>query len=147
MRAVLDTNILVSATLSPLGPSARVVDAWRARLFDVVTRPDLIDEVGQVMARDSIRARHRWTQEQIEFFLAVLAEQAIVTPGDLQVKAIAEDPDDDMVLACAVEGQADYIVSGDQHLLGLGAFQRIPIVTPAQFLRILAGEASPSYSP
>lgn len=71
-------------------------------------------------------------------FVARLHRHSQVTPGRLQVRVIAEDPDDNAVLACAKEGDAAYIVTGDGHLLSLGAYEGIPIVTPVQFLRALA---------
>ena len=53
------------------------------------------------------------------------------------IKVIKDDPKDDMVLECAVEGKADFIVSGDPHLLKLKEFRSIKIVTPKQFLDLL----------
>ena len=61
-----------------------------------------------------------------------------MTPGKLQVRVIADDPDDNAVLACAKEGNAAYIVTGDRDLLSLGDYEGITIVTPVQFLRTLA---------
>ncbi len=61
-----------------------------------------------------------------------------MTSGQLSVQVIADDPDDNAVLACAIEGHAAYVVTGDGHLMSLGAYEGIPIVTPAQFLRALA---------
>lgn len=63
-----------------------------------------------------------------------------MTPGQVQVRVIADDPDDNAVLSCAKEGDAAYIVTGDGHLLSLGAYEGIRIVTPAKFLRALAEE-------
>jgi hypothetical protein len=56
------------------------------------------------------------------------------------VKAILEDPSDDIYLECALEGRADFIVSGDRHLLDLGTFRGISIVNPTAFLKIVAQE-------
>jgi len=59
-----------------------------------------------------------------------------VVPGVLHVEAVQDDPDDDAILAAAVEGEATYVVAGDQHLLRLGPFQGIPIISPEQFRRL-----------
>ena len=102
-----------------------------------------MEEIREVLCRPRIRERHQWTSEKIDRFLESLGELATITQGERgssaseEIEAIADDPDDDMYLACAVEGGADYIVSGDQHLLKLGTFEGIKIVTPAQFLEIL----------
>ncbi len=61
-----------------------------------------------------------------------------MTPGLLSVSAILDDPSDNIYLACAVEGAADFIVSGDHHLTDLKIFRRIPIVNPAIFLMLIA---------
>lgn len=63
----------------------------------------------------------------------------IITPGELEVNEIENDPDDNIYLACAAEGAADYIVSGDSHLQDLITYQGIPIVTPRRFWEILSG--------
>ena len=64
--------------------------------------------------------------------------QAEVTPGSVSCPAVTRDPKDDAVVACAVEGNADLIVSGDQDLLALGQYEGVRVVTPAQFAQILA---------
>lgn len=140
MKAVLDANLFVSAAIASQGKPAQVLDAWRANRFGLVIREDILEEVREVLCRPHIRKRHQWTQEEIDSFLAGLGELATITPGELEVNAVTDDPDDNMYLACALEGEADYIVSGDQHVLKLGAFEGVKIVTPAQFLEILEGE-------
>ena len=62
---------------------------------------------------------------------------AVLTPGRIELSVIREDPDDDRYLECAVEGQAEYIVSGDRHLLALGSYRHISIVPPRAFLAVV----------
>jgi len=69
--------------------------------------------------------------------LAKTLQVAVLTPGELAVEAVADDPADDLVLACALEGNADFIISGDKHLLNLRNYQGIKMVTPAEFLESL----------
>ena len=114
------------------------MDAWRSGLFDLLIRDDIIVEIGEVLRRPQIKKRHGWDDKQIDDFLEVLRDVAIVTPGALQVTAIVGDPDDDMYLACAIEGEADYVVSGDEHIRQLGSYRGVPIVSPTQFLGILS---------
>ncbi|PTL35659.1 hypothetical protein CLG94_07790 [Candidatus Methylomirabilis limnetica] len=66
-----------------------------------------------------------------------------MTPGVVCLTVISEDPPDDHYLECAIEGDADYIVSGDQHLLELGEYQGIRILTPRAFLNILRRQPRP----
>ena len=57
-------------------------------------------------------------------------------PGNTSVEAVAADPDDNAVVACAIEGKADCIITGDAHLLALKSFRQISIVSPATFLEL-----------
>jgi len=72
--------------------------------------------------------------------LAKTLQVAVLTPGELAVEAVADDPADDLVLACAVEGTADFIISGDHHLPDLENYQGIKIVNPPRFLDLLERE-------
>jgi hypothetical protein len=82
----------------------------------------------------------RREDQQLDDLVATYAVFATVTPGKRRVRVVQEDPSDNMVLECALEGEADFIVSGDGHLLDLGTFQGIPIVNPAVFLKIVSQE-------
>jgi predicted nucleic acid-binding protein len=75
-------------------------------------------------------------------FVRDLGDLAIVTPGQLRLSVIREDPDDDRYLECAVEGHAEYIVSGDRHLLALGTYRDIAIMSPRVFLAALPAARS-----
>jgi putative PIN family toxin of toxin-antitoxin system len=136
MRVVLDANVLVSAILSPRGALAQILDAWRAEQFNLVISDAILAEIGQVFRYPKIARRHRWYDEQLQTFLDNLAALAILTPGELPLTVITDDPPDNRYLECAVEGNAAYIVSGDQLLLRLGSYQGIPIVTPRAFVEI-----------
>ena len=88
-----------------------------------------------------IRKRHQWSDDQIERFVQFLSTAALLTPGRHTVQVITAEPTDDKILACAAEGQVDYIVASDgKHLLPLGSYAGIPIVRPRQFLEILAAQ-------
>jgi hypothetical protein len=138
MRVVLDTNVLISAAINPHGAPAQVLDAWRERHYELVVSPSILKEVLAVIKRPTIRSRHGWTDDEIEFFIRSLQLYAVVTPGDMTVTEVEDDPDDDKFLACAVEGAADYIITGDPHLLDIASFQEIPILNPRQFLDIIS---------
>jgi putative PIN family toxin of toxin-antitoxin system len=137
MRIVLDANVLVSAVLSSDGAPARILEAWRAEQFDVVISNAIVEEIDRVLHYPKIIRRHRWPEEHLQRFLDDLAHLAIMTPGELTLAAIANDPPDNRYLECAVEGEAAYIVSGDEDLLLLGIYQGIRIITPRQFLDLL----------
>ena len=138
MRAVLDTNVLVSALLWH-GPSNALLAHARAATIDLIISAALLDELADVIARrkfSAILERTTRTPEHILSELRVLAEVVIAPPLP---KPVCRDPDDDAVLACALAGQADLIVSGDDDLLVLKEFQGIRIIKPAEALRLLVG--------
>jgi putative PIN family toxin of toxin-antitoxin system len=137
IRAVLDANVLVSAILSPTGVPAQVLTAWREEQFQLVISDAILEEVARVFQYPKITKYHRWSTAQLRAFLDDLRQLAILTPGTLTLAVIHENPPDDRYLECAVEGEAAYLVSGDHHLLNLGAYQGIQILTPRAFLEAL----------
>ncbi len=140
IRAVLDTNIFVSAVLTPDGPPAQILVRWEEHRFVLLLSRLLLEEIDEVLRYPRVRRRHGWSEEEINGFVGRLEEMAAITASQVKVTAVPEDPDDDPLVACALEGKADFLVSGDQHLLGLGSYAGIQIVTPAAFLEWLAAE-------
>ena len=138
LRVVLDTNQFVSSVLVRQGLPAQVLDAWRRREFLLITSSPIIAEIRSTLSYPRIRRKYPLTDDDMERLATLLEQDALVVPGEIDATgAVPADPADDMVLACAVEGQADLIVSGDRHLLDLGEYQGIPIVTARQFLERL----------
>ena len=137
MKAVLDVGQFVSATIQPRGHPAQILSAWRAGRFELVTSIAILDDLRRVLRYPHLRKRHRWTDEEIELFVDSIALAATLTPGDLEVNAIAEDPTDNKVVSCALEGQADYVVASDDHLLKLERYSHIVILPPRRFLELL----------
>ncbi len=137
IRAVLDANVLVSAAINPRGTPARLVAQWRVERFDVVVSDALMRELYEVLHYPKILVRHGWSETQMRSFVGELAHYAIRTPGRLTLTVIADDPPDNRYLECAVEGEANFLVSGDQLLLNLGEYQGVKILTPRAFLNVL----------
>lgn len=137
-RAVLDTNILVSALISPRGTPANIVQAWRAEQFDLVTSLPILEELQEALSRPKIRRRYHLLTSDIHNFLTLLTQAAILVAGTRSVSAPIHDLDDLRILATAVESHADYLVTGDTDLLKLKRFQSVQIVAPAVFLKTIA---------
>lgn len=145
MVVVLDTNVMVSSFIISVGLPARIVAAWRARRFEVPVSSVLQAEYQRALNYDRTSRCHGMTAEQVAEAVEALREIAVlVEPLEVPV-VIADDPDDDHVLACAVAAGAQFIVSGNRHLLDLHEYRGIRILTPAAFLAILdeAGSRSP----
>ena len=139
MRVVLDANVFVSAALSANGIPAKILTAWRAEQFQLVISKAILEEIDRVLHYPKILKRHQWREERIRLFIEDLAHLAVLTPGERKLTVITEDPSDNPYLECATEGEAEYIVSGDQHLIELEVYQNIRILTPRAFLDIIEG--------
>jgi putative PIN family toxin of toxin-antitoxin system len=137
MKAVLDVGQYVSATLQSRGHPAQILAAWRANAFELVISDAILDDLRRVLFYPHIRKRHRLSDEQIALFIDSIALAATRTPGWLSVHAVKADPADDKILACAQEGEVDFVVASDEHLTKLGSHAGIPIVTPRRFLELL----------
>jgi len=137
-RVVLDANQYVSSLLKLHSKPAKIVRLVYVGDLTLLLSPAILDELQRVLSYPKIKKLHRRTPEEIERFLRTLDKIAVMTPGLLGVSAIANDPSGNIYLACAVEGSADFIVSGDHHLTDLKTFRGIPIVNPAIFLKLMA---------
>jgi len=136
IRAVLDANILVSALISPSGTPAQVLDLWREERFVLLVSEPMLAELERVLSQPRLRRGYGLTVARTEELMAGLRRFALVTPGEAEVTGVARDPDDDKLLACGVEAEADCLVTGDNDLLALGSYQGIPIITAAAFVRM-----------
>lgn len=140
MRIVLDTNIIVSAFLSTRGVSARILQLFEAEAFELVVSQPLLDEYQEALGYDKVRKLHGMSHAEIEQRVADLRATAIfVTPT--AVVQVVSDPDDDMLFAAAIEGQAEVIVSGDAAVQAVKEYQGIRVLAPALFLAFLEQQA------
>ncbi len=132
MRLVLDTNTVISALLWQ-GAPRRILLSAHANVVQLYTSIPLLIELDDVLRRNKFQARLR--QARVTANELVLGYAALATTVEPMAipPVILSDPDDDAVLACALVAQAEAIVSGDGHLLQLGAYATIPIL-PAGIL-------------
>jgi uncharacterized protein len=131
MRAVADTNVVVSGLLWQ-GPPYRVLE--RARLGDIelFTSPSLLAELREVLSRRKLARRVELAGlEPSGLVLRYAALSRVIMPVGI-IPTVADDPDDDEVLACALAARAEVIVSGDSHLLKLGEFRGIRILRASE---------------
>ena len=142
IKVVLDTNVVVSAYLVPTGKPAEILSLARKGKLHIFLSQEILDEVKQTLLSPKLRKIHKNTTEQISLFVRAFSKVATVTPGTKLVDFIKDDPDDNKILACALEGRVDYIVSGDHHLTDLKSFQSISIVNPHMFLQVMRGRFS-----
>lgn len=134
-RAVLDTNVLVSALISPGGPSAALLLELRAGAFELVASPTLLAELREVVGREKFR-RYVTEAEAVAYVDLIRHEATILDDPAPSFRPLSADPDDEYLVDLARAG-ADVLVSGDAHLLDLR--DRLPVMTPAEFLATLGG--------
>jgi uncharacterized protein len=142
IRIVLDTNVLISGMLTPGRAPARLLAMILSGRFKLVISPQIIEEIQRVLEYPGIiklmKKRKLESKDLAEAVWRIL-RVAQITPGVLNIQGIAADPANDIFLACAEEGRADFIVSGDHHLTDLKDYQGIRIMAPAAFLSLGSG--------
>jgi putative PIN family toxin of toxin-antitoxin system len=133
-RAVLDTNVLVSALISPGGGSARLLLELRSGAFEIIVSPLLLAELRDVLRRDKFR---RYVSEaEADAYVELIRSDGIVRADPRPPpEPLSADPGDEYLIDLARDAQADALVTGDAHLLDLRAI--IPAMTPAEYLELL----------
>jgi putative PIN family toxin of toxin-antitoxin system len=135
LRVVVDTNVIVSSVLSRSGVPALLMNAWRERRFIMVSSPAMIEEARAVLHYPHLQNKYSLTDDEIDQIISLLERDALIVRGDANVSgALPADPEDEIFLSCALDGEVDCIVSGDRHLLDLGVFGEIPILTVQEFM-------------
>lgn len=134
IRAVVDTNVIVSAFFWG-GLPRQLLNAARSKQFRMITSEELIEELKDVISRPKFAERLAQIGETVETLLEndYRALVEVVEPAKIE-PVILDDPDDDALIACAIGGSANYILSGDHHLLDLETHQNIKVTTIKQFL-------------
>lgn len=131
IRIVVDSNVFISGTLRPGNPY-KILKSWRDGKADIVSSAPIIEETCGVL--DSKFHRDK---EGIEELRMEIIENATMVEPKEKIDIIENDPDDNKILEAAVEGEVDYIVSGDKHLKKLKVFRGIKILPPAKMVKIL----------
>lgn len=133
MRAVLDPNVIISATLSPGGSPGRLFRSWLEGAYELVVSPQLLDELERALGYPKLR--DRVTSDETQELLEVLARAGVtVRDPDLPPEVGSSDPDDDYLIALASISRS-VLVSGDADLLGLS--DQIPVYSPTEFLAMI----------
>jgi len=137
LKAVIDTNVLVSGTILSRGNPFEILEAWRRYLFTLITSPEITSEVEAVLRRPMFYKKYGLTESLVSRLITVLNLEALA----VNPKAISSlpgiEPADLKFLACAEAAAADYFVTGDRALLNLRAYKATHIVSPGIFLHIL----------
>lgn len=135
VRFVIDTNIFISALITQGTPPDLLYQAWKQGVFDVITSQAQLDEIKRVSAYE--RLQRYFTPEDVVELLATIDTIAEVVT-ELPVVDYSPDPDDNLIIATAIAGGADYIVSGDKrHMLALKSVEDIAIITVREAIELI----------
>lgn len=130
-KVVIDTNVLVSAFINK-GTSRKLLIKM-LETQEVFLSAPLLAELTDVLSREKIGAK----TEAVNHFISILIRGATIIPITSNLKIVLDDPDDDIVLNTAISGKVDYVVSGDKHILKLGNYKEIQIISVNEFTGIL----------
>jgi putative PIN family toxin of toxin-antitoxin system len=137
LRAVLDSNVYVSACIRPEGPPGQIVERFlRDAAFEIVLSVEIVEEVLQALAYPKVRKAVRSHVDSELWFEDILVLAHLIT-GDFKTAGVSTDPDDDKYIAAAIEGRAAFVVTGDPDLLDIGEHEGVRIVNPRAFLDLL----------
>lgn len=132
MRVVTDTNVFVSSVFG--GLPRRVIEQWFHRRVTLCLSEDIFREYRRVLRELNAIS----PSEERDLIAAFTSGDAVLYVNDPpSVEVVSDDPDDDKFLACALALEAEYVVSGDSDLLGLGSYMGIDVVPPREFLEVL----------
>jgi putative PIN family toxin of toxin-antitoxin system len=132
----LDTNVLISAILSPQNIPARIIELLWQQVFAVVVTEDILSEYATALRYEKVTRRHKLSDEGLLRYLQDLRSATIMVVPTKQLK-VAPDPKDDKFFECALAGSAHFIISGDRHLHAVKQYQDVVVLSPAQFLTML----------
>ncbi len=136
VRIVLDVNVVISGLLRPQGKPGHLLRLWQAGRFELLYSPALLDELIAVVIRPRLQ-KIGLRSEDARVVMDYVTEFGVLILPLERVNA-CRDPKDNHILDIALTGRADAVVSGDADLLVLHPFQKIPVLTPADFLASLS---------
>ena len=138
-RAVLDSSVLVSAFLTPHGSVARLLrDPARSRYELCLSEAILTETAETLLGKSKLRRYAEYADDDVRAYIRWLLTQAEIVPDTPAPRVVLNDPKDDPIIAAAVAAKADYLITGDRaHLLPIGEYQGIRIISPRAFLEIL----------
>ncbi len=135
IKAVLDTNIFVGAFLVKNGFASRII---KNSNFQIIISEYILEELRDVLVRLKGKKKYNYNNDDIERYIRNIRNISYIVSDEIEISALNHrDPDDNMILACALEGNVDYIVSRDKDLLSVHPFRGIDIIIPEDFYNIL----------
>jgi putative PIN family toxin of toxin-antitoxin system len=130
MKIVCDTNVFISSLIFGGNPE-RIIKRCRKKELSLVVSPAILFEVSRIL-----KDKFGWIKSDIDREIVSIMKIAQVINPTINIKKVTNDPTDNRILECAIEGKTDYVITGDKkHLLPLKKFRNISIVSPQEFLK------------
>jgi putative PIN family toxin of toxin-antitoxin system len=133
---VLDTNVWVSAMIWG-GAPAKIVEAAERGEIEVIASMEIISEIGDVLSYSKIESVYSEAGLSRRDLVEAVFRVARIINVDMKAEAVAEDPSDNKFIECALVGGAGYVVSGDRHLIKLGSYNGVRVLSVSEFLKII----------
>lgn len=137
IKAVVDTNVLVSGIISPKASPAKIIDLWYKRKFVLVTSKEILKELQKVLSYPKIAKKYHLDKEKIDEYMKGFFIFSELCSPTKKISVIKDDPGDNKFIEAAITARANFIVSGDRHLLALGEYRGTKILTAKRFLKEL----------
>jgi uncharacterized protein len=141
IRVVLDTNVLVSAHLTRNSKAEKILYLAASGIIEIYLSPQIFPELEATLLSPKLAKIHKDTPKQVRHSIKLLKEFVKISSGAIEVDVVKADPGDNKIIACAIESQAKFIISGDHHLIDLGEYEDIRIMNPDSFLKLMAETA------
>ncbi len=135
ISAVLDANVLVSGFPRQRGAPSELIDRWLDDEFHLIVSEHILD--GVVRAWNNPWFRDRFARQEVDRALSVLRIKGTVVVPIQAIHGVTADEEDDLVLATAVAGRAEFLVTGDRRFREIGQYETIAIRSPREFVFIL----------
>ena len=133
IRIVADTNIFISGIFWEGNFSSQVIDLWRRGNIELVSSLPIVEEI----VRNLIGFKIEMEEESVKEWEQIILENAMLVEPNEKLDIVKDDPTDNKFLEAAIAGNAEYIITQDNHLLKLKEFRGIKIITPEEFLKII----------
>ena len=136
MKITVDTNVLISATFW-YGDSFRILERVENKEIELILSHEIIKEYEEVLTYNEIQEKIQAKQLTMKQTVQKIQSMSMLVHPTEKIHIIKDDPDDNAILECALEGKVDFVITSDKHLLKLQEFKGIKILTPAEFRVLL----------
>ncbi len=133
MRIVLDTNVFISGIFWEGNFCSQIIDGWKRGRFQLISSLKIIDELIETLRNFKISMN----EDLIKEWKNLIIENSIMINPLTTIKVVKDDPEDDKFIEVAIDGEADFIISQDKHLLKLKEYNKIKILKPEEAVLIL----------